>query len=115
MAYQHLEDFGQRLNRINKRHGKMASGFVTVMNADGLLVAKPKGRAGFHFPWRIVALVAVMFIVFKAILMAGLGTSEYSARAVSLQAGTPVEQFGAWVMQPDPVTNWIAAQFRAVM
>ena len=115
MAYQHLEDFGRRLDRINKRHGKMSTGYVTVMNTDGLLVSKPRGISGFRFPWRIVALLAVMFIVFKAILMAGLGAAEYKSRALSLQAGTTVEQFGAWAMQPDPVTNWIAEQIRAIM
>lgn len=115
MAYQHLEDFGRRLDRINKRHGKMANGFVTVMNADGLLEKREQRRTGFRFPWRIVALVAVMFIVFKAILMAGLGASEYTARATSLQAGSTVEQIGAWAMQPDPVTKWIAAEIRAIM
>ena len=114
MAYQHLEDFGRRLDRINKRHGKMANGYVTVMNADGLLVNRAQ-RRGFRFPWRFVALLAVSFIVIKAILIAGLGASEYQARAVSLQAGTTVEQFGAWAMQPDPVTNWVAAQIRAIM
>lgn len=114
MAYQHLEDFGKRLDRINKQHARLSGGYVTVMNSDGLIVARPR-KSHFRFPWRALALVAVMFFVFKGILMVGLGETEYANRAVRLQAGTPVEQLGAWAMQPDPVTMWIAAQIKAVV
>jgi len=114
MAYQHLEDFGKRLDRINKKHGKLSGGYVTVMNSDGLLVAQPR-RSRFSFPWRGLALVAVMFVLFKGLLMASLGETEYSERALGLQAGTTVEQVGAWAMQPDPVTIWIAEKIGAIM
>jgi len=113
MAYQHLEDFGRRVNRINKRHGTTGGGVVTVLSSDGLLVPQPR-RSHFRFPWRAVALVAVAFFLLKGLLLAGLGNAEYTDRAVKLQAGTTVEQFGGWAMQPDPVTQWIAEQLRAI-
>ena len=114
MADAQLQSFGKRLGRISKRRGKLANGYVTVVNSDGLLVAQPK-RTSLRFPWRAVAVTALLFFVFKGLLMASLGEAEYSERALSLQAGTPVEQVGGWVMQPDPMTLWIAEQFKSIL
>lgn len=110
---QHME-FGRRLNRINKRRDKLANGFVTVVNHDGLLVAHPR-RTSLRFPWRALAIIATLFFVFKGLLMASLGQSEYSERALRLQAGTPVEQVGGWAMQPDPVTIWVAERLKTIL
>ena len=109
-----LENFGKRLQKISKQRGRLANGYVTVVNSDGLLVAQPR-RTGFRFPWRAVAVVAILFFVFKGLLLASLGDVEYTQRAISLQAGTPVEQVGGWAMQPDPVTLWIAEQLKPIL
>ena len=109
MADAQLQKFGKRLNRKNRRHEKLAQGFVNVVSADGLLVAHPR-RQQLKFPWRILAVVAALFFVFKGLLMVGLGEQEYTDRALSLQTGTPVEQVGGWIMQPDPLTLWVAKQ-----
>ena len=114
MADAHLQRFGKRLKGIEKRREKLAQGYVAVVNSDGLLVAHPR-RTSLRFPWRAVAIVAVLFFRFKGFLMASLGKVEFADRAVSLQAGTPVEQVGGWVMQPDPVTIWIAEQFKTIL
>ena len=114
MADAQMQKFGKRLKGIEKRRDKLAQGFVTVVNSDGLLVAHPR-RTSFRFPWRAVAIVAVLFFLFKGFVMAGLGEAEFAERAITLQAGTPVEQVGGWVMQPDPVTLWIAEQFKLIL
>ena len=114
MADVHQKEFGKRIQRITKHKNRLSNGFVNVVNADGLMVAHPR-RTVLRFPWRAVAVVAVLFFVFKGLLMAWLGDAEYSERAISLQAGTPVEQVGGWAMQPDPVTLWIAEQFKSIL
>jgi hypothetical protein len=112
MADPQLQEFGKRLSRINRHHEKLAQGYVNVVSADGLMVSQPR-RQQLKFPWRILAVIAALFFVFKGLLMAGLGEEEFAARAFSLQAGTPVEQVGGWVMQPDPLTVWVANQVSA--
>lgn len=110
-----LREFGKRVHRINRRHEKLSHGFVTVVEKDGLVVTKPSRLASTRFPWGLLALVAVGFFLFKGMLMAGLGEAQYAERASSLQAGSPVEQFGGWVMQPDPVTLWIGAKIGSIL
>ena len=42
-AYQ-FEEFERRMRRINRRHTKLSHGYVTQVNDDGLVVAKPRRR-----------------------------------------------------------------------
>ncbi len=72
MAHAQNQDFGKRLNRISKHRGRLSQGYVNVVNADGLLVAHPR-RTSIRFPWRVIAIVALLFFVFKGLLMASLG------------------------------------------
>ncbi len=108
------QNFGKRLNRISKRRGKLSHGYVNVVNSDGLLEARPR-RTSVRFPWRAIAILALLFFTFKGLLLASLGETEYTKRAFSLQAGTPVEQVGGWIMQSDPVTLWVAEQFKSIL
>ena len=114
MSDAYHQEFGKRLRRISKQRVKLSNGYVNVVNSDGLIVAQPR-RKGMRFPWRAVAMIAILFFAFKGLLLASLGEAEYAERAISLQAGTPVEQVGGWAMQPDPVTLWIAEQFNAIL
>ncbi len=95
--------FDKRLKRIVRRHEKMANGVVRSVNSDGLIIAKPRLYRP-RFPLK--GLLAVLFLgfIFKGFLFAYLGEAEYVERVAALQSGTVLEQAGAWVMQPDPVT-----------
>jgi len=57
-----------------------------------------------RFPLK--GLLAVLFLgfLFKGFLFAYLGEAAYGERVATLQDGTVLEQAGAWVMQPDPIT-----------
>lgn len=114
MADAQLHNFGKRLNRITKQRSRLSNGYVNVVNSDGLMTAHPR-RTSLRFPWRGVAIVAVLFFLFKGLLLVSLGEAEYAQRAISLQAGTPVEQVGGWAMQPDPLTLWIAEQIKTIL
>ncbi len=53
-----LQEFDTRLEKIDKRHRKLARGYVMSVNHDGLIIAEPKvQRRG--FPWRGTLLILV--------------------------------------------------------
>ena len=100
--------FGQRLVKINKRNQKLARGYVTSVNHDGLIIARPHRKSS-HTPLRGLFLCLLVLMVFKGFLYAQLGETAYSDRMALLEGGTMVEQIGAYAMKPDPVTTWIAS------
>jgi hypothetical protein len=57
-----------------------------------------------RFPLK--GLLAVLFLgfLFKGFLFAYLGEAAYGERVATLKGGSVLEQAGAWVMQPDPIT-----------
>lgn len=100
--------FSKRLRRLDRKHRAMARGYETYMRPDGLIVAKPNGPRP-RLPIKPLILCAACFFLFKAFLMTQLGPLVYDERVARLEAGTVVEQAGAWAMQSDPVSVWISA------
>ncbi|NNE87483.1 MAG: hypothetical protein HKN27_05345 [Silicimonas sp.] len=109
MSASQFDEFDRRMRRISKRHSKLSQGYVTSVNPDGLVVAKPQRRSRRGTIRGLVILLTVMF-VFKGVLHAQLGAGAYEDRVNALKAGSVVEQAGAWVMSPDPLTLWISSQ-----
>jgi len=109
-----MKDFGKRVKRINKRHRKLANGYVPSVNHDGLIIAKVR-RSGPRFPWKGIALCFLAFFAFKGFLLSQLGETTYNERIGSLSAGTYIEKAGAYAMSADPVTAWVAIQIRTVL
>ncbi len=107
MAAYQFEEFERRMRRINRRHTKLSQGYVTSINDDGLVVAKPRRRAN-GATLRGVALMIAVILVFKGFLHAQLGPEGYADRVDRLASGNFVEQAGAWVMTADPVTLWLS-------
>ena len=95
--------FDKRLKKIVRRHDKMSNGVVRSVTNDGLIVAKPRLYRP-RFPLK--GLLAVLFLgfLFKGFLFAYLGEAAYVERVATLQGGAVLEQAGAWIMQPDPIT-----------
>ncbi len=102
-------EFGQRLRRIDRHHKKLARGYITSINHDGLIVARPRRRTSL-FPLRGLFLCLLTLLAFKGFLYAHLGPTSYGERVALLQSGTIVENMGAYAMKADPVTVWIAEQ-----
>lgn len=109
-----MKDFGKRVKRINKRHRKLANGYVSSVNHDGLIIAKVR-RSGPRFPWKGIALCFIAFFAFKGFLLSQLGATTYNERVGSLKDGTYVEEIGAYAMSADPVTVWVSEQIRTVL
>ena len=79
------------------------------MQPDGLIVSRPK-RQPIQISFRVVIFFLAAFIGFKAFLFAGVGPLTYQDRLANLQSGTVVEKAGAYVMQADPLTVYVATQ-----
>ncbi|WP_342076762.1 hypothetical protein [Yoonia sp. SS1-5] len=106
--------FDKRLKRIVRRHDRMAHGVVKTVNADGLIVARPRIYNP-RFPLKGLLVLIVAGLVFKGFLFAYLGETAYADRVASLQQGSVMEQAGAWVMQADPVTTVIANAIKPIL
>jgi hypothetical protein len=106
--------FDERLRHLASKHRAMSHGYVTRMQPDGLIIAKPRRRQ-VRISGRSIFLFVAAFIGFKAFLVANLGPQAYDDRLARLQAGTVVEQAGAFAMQPDPLTMYFAKQIGPIL
>ncbi|MEL6466976.1 MAG: hypothetical protein AAFQ58_18600 [Pseudomonadota bacterium] len=102
------QDFEERLNVLGRKHSAMGNGYTTRVRGDGLIVVKPKPQPRRGFPLRGLLALALGFFLFKAFMMASLGETTYDERTGKLAEGTAVEQAGAWLMQLDPFTRYLA-------
>lgn len=64
---------------------------------------------------RGLAVLVAAFLVFKGAVIAHLGASVYEAALLNLQYGTWVEQAGAFIMSPDPLSQAIAVRLSPVL
>ncbi len=114
MSASQFDEFDRRMRRISRRHSKLSHGFVTQVSSDGLVVAKPqrKRRSG---TLRGLFLVLLVMMVFKGFLHAQLGAEAYDARIAGLASGSAFEQAGAFVMNADPVTQWLSSHFASLV
>lgn len=110
MADANYVKFSSRLNKIDSEHQKMASGYVHLVERDGLLVPVSAQRSQRAFPYRPLLLIAAGFFCFKVFLLTYLGAFTYGDRVGMLANGSVGEQFGAWIMSADPVTIWVSTQ-----
>ncbi len=102
--------FNERLNEIETRHKRRSSGFVRLVERDGILAPAERVRTRQGLPVRGIVLALLAFLGFKGFLLAHLGALTYVDRVAKLEAGSIVEQMGAWAMRADPLTLWIADQ-----
>ena len=107
-------EFDRRVRRIERRNRRLSRGAVPYIDSTGLVTFRPK-RAGLRLPLRGLMLLALGFIAFKGLVLAHLGTELYQDRVAALRAGTMVEKGGAWVMQIDPATEWVAARLWPIL
>lgn len=99
--------FEKRLRRIVRRHRRMERGVVHRVDSNGLIVARPRIYTP-RFPLAGLLMLAGTWFVFKGFLLAHLGDVTYAERVSQLSDGSLVEKIGAWVMQADVVTVYIA-------
>jgi len=114
MSASQFDEFDRRMRRINRRHSKLSHGYVTSVNDDGLVVARPH-RRGSGRTLRGVLLIMVVMVVFKGFLHAHLGELAYQERVDQLAKGTIIEQAGSWIMTADPLTLAISQHIASLV
>lgn len=107
MSDSQMQDFDDRLRKINRRNRTLSRGFVLSVSNDGLIVARPE-TSRLRFPWRVLLFLLLAVIGFKTALYAVIGPEEYAERLARLSSGTAAEQMSAYVLHADPVTVWLA-------
>lgn len=113
MGSSHLQ-FEERLRRLDQNYRvRSRGGWLRTAGGDGLYVRRVS-RSRRSFPLRGAMLLLAAGFVFKGFVLSDLGEATYNQRVETLASGTPVEQIGAWVMQADPLSHWIAAQFEKI-
>jgi len=112
MADQNHVKFDRRLEKILREHRKLSRGYVTTVNHDGLVIARPKRAVGSTTLLRGLLLCLVTFMILKAFLYVRLGPEAYAARTVQMEGGSVVDTVGAWAMTMDPATLWLATQIQ---
>lgn len=110
MGESHLQ-FDERVRGLQRKHRKYANGVVHSVNHDGLIIARPR-RGRIHLPIKGLFLMVSAFFTFKAFLLGYLGSITYLERLEKLSQGTLVEQAGAALMKPDPVSIWLIETYR---
>lgn len=105
------DTFDSRLRKIDRSRARLAQGYAAKVTDDGLIVFRPK-RHRSRVSLRGLMLLAFGFVLFKAMILAHLGSGMYEQRLEALKSGSLIEQGGAFVMQIDPATQVVAQTLR---
>ena len=105
------DTFSARVSRILRHRQKLEAGFALKLDENNLIVPRPR-YVRLRFPWRGLAMAALVALALKAWIMVALDPQGYDARLARLEAGHPVERIGAFVMQPDPASDALAQAMR---
>ena len=107
MSASQFDEFDRRMRRITRRHTQLSKGYVTSVNDDGLVVAKPRRKFS-RSTLRGIAIVIIALMGFKAFLLNELGATDYLQRVENLSSGSVFEQAGSVLMAADPITVWMS-------
>ncbi len=115
MADANYVKFNRRLSKIDRRHRKATSGYVRLVERDGILIPVPDRRVRRGIPFKGLFLTICSFLAFKGFLLAYLGPITYAGRVAELTNGGFGENLASWVLAADPITTFIATQFSLVI
>lgn len=95
--------FEKRLDSLERKHRKLANGYVAKINPDGLITVVPKEKRT-AMGLRLLGAVIVAFVLFKSAVLTIVGPLTYIERIDVLAAGNGFEKLCAWIMQADRVS-----------
>lgn len=101
--------FDKRLSNVVRNHERMQrNGIVRQVGRDGLIRSRPRlirrGLFSLRSWLKSGLILATVLIALKALLFAQMGPDSYALKVEGLRAGSILEQAGAVVMQPEPMT-----------
>ncbi|KNX39950.1 hypothetical protein ROTO_35110 [Roseovarius tolerans] len=106
--------FNSRVKALDRKRARSGYGYVGKVRGDGLIVFKPKRRMP-GLPIRGLLYMVLGFVFFKGVVLAHLGGVTYEERVAQLAEGSLIQQAGAAVMQPDPLTRIMARYLAPVL
>ncbi|WP_074254901.1 hypothetical protein [Vannielia litorea] len=112
MADPIMQNFAGRIRRIEKIHRK-GGGFEAAGTLGQSFYTRTKRTR--RPVLRPALTVLTVFLVFKAMTLAHLGSADYTARLDGLRTGNTVQQVGAHLMAIDPITQAAAAGIRPLL
>lgn len=97
-------EFGRSLGRQNRLEDYVGDDVIVLAyeRPDPTITAR-----GF-------AVLVAAFLVFKGAVIAHLGADVYEAALLNLQYGAWIEQAGAFIMSPDPLSQAIAVRLSPI-
>ena len=106
--------FAKRHKQVRKKHRKMAHGYHTSVDENGVFIQKPSAFATTSMRGPFVFFIAFL-IGMKVLFQTYLGEDDYLLHVEALASGNLAEQVGAFIMTPDPVTSQLASVFSNIL
>ncbi|MBS8228991.1 hypothetical protein DYI42_22440 [Vannielia litorea] len=107
-----MQNFAGRIRRIEKIHRK-GGGFEATGTLGQSFYSKSKRTK--RPVLRPALTVLAVFVCFKALTLAHLGSADYTARLEGLREGNTVQRVGAHLMAIDPITQAAAAGIKPLL
>ncbi|WP_099826615.1 hypothetical protein [Oceaniglobus indicus] len=107
--------FAARSKLIRRNNRIVARNSDLHIASDGLITRRRRR----HFPAmalvRSAVIFAIVLIAAKAVMLASVGPAQYEIGLSALDSGSIFERFGAFVMQSDGVTRFLAANLMPLL
>ncbi len=105
--------FQERLGRMNASADVVPGS--SYVQADGLVVQKPRRKFRIGIPWRSLMLIAICGVMLKGFLIWHMGDAAYAERLRVLQEGDTGAQIASRLLSMDPVSAGLAGQMTAII
>ncbi len=109
-----MQNFAGRIRRIEKIHRK-GGGFEAAGTLGQSFYTRMHLKRTKRPVIRPALTVLAVFVCFKAVTLAHLGTADYTTRLDTLRSGNAVQQAGAHLMAIDPITQAAAAGIKPLL
>lgn len=104
-----MRDFYGRVGRIERTY-QMGGGFEAAGTLGMTYYNSLKVRRR-RMTWLLpVVLVLGTIVAIKAAVLANIGQETYAERIAALSSGDMADRIGAYILQADPLTQYVAAQ-----
>ncbi len=109
-----LRSFERRQRAVTQKHRKLAQGYITKVNRNGVIEHKPVRKLKTP-PLGGLLIALTGFLAFKGVMLANLGTANYAQHVEVLAEGSIADKLGAWVLGVDPVTLWLGVHLQSLL
>jgi len=106
------EQFRGRLAKLDRMHRK-GHGFEAPGTIGRSYYSR---RLPGRIPlWRSLGMIALAVVVVKALILAQIGPISYNQRLETAGGQSVVQQVSIYIMQIDPITEWMAGEMRKLV